>query len=200
MTCRPQLAFAFLLALATAPLAAQTPTPAPTSGAILAETTLRGCYRLMAGEIALGRGLTEDNQVLTDAGLEVGLKNATLDALGRDSMSLISQSFIGQRVSGEDVILFAAGGRMPGCRTILLSQDAATNGDGAAAVLIAAGWGEVTASQQTTAVQRRMFLKADAAGQPWLINMFVGSLPGSQLRVLTTVNPVPPEVKLPNSN
>ena len=185
-------------ALAIAPLAAQT--PAPSSGAILAETTLRGCYRLMAGEIALGRGLTEDNQALTDAGLDVGLQNATMEALGRDALGLVSQSYIGQRASGEDVVLFAAGGRMPGCRTILLSPDAATNGDAAAAALVAAGWGEVSASQQTTAVQRRIFLKADASGQPWLINMFVGALPGSQLRVLTTVNPVPPEVTQPKGN
>lgn len=154
----------------------------------------------MAGEIALGRDLTQDNQVMTDAGLDVGLQKTTVDALGRDALGLISQSVIGQRASGADVVLFAAGGRMPGCRTILLSQDAATNGDTAAAALVAAGWGEVTASQQTAAVQRRIFLKADAAGQPWLINMFVGSLPGSQLRVLTTVNPVPPEVTQPKAD
>ncbi len=198
MICRPHLALAAMLAIAIAPLAAQTPTPS--SGAILAETTLRGCYRLMAGEIALGRGLTEDDQVVRDAGLDVGLQNTTLDALGRDSLSLISQSYIGQRASGADVVVFAAGGRMPGCRTILLSPDAATNGDAAAAALVAAGWKEVSASQQTTAVQRRIFLKADAGGQPWLINMFVGALPGSQLRVLTTVNPVPPEVTQPKGN
>lgn len=191
-------AVAASLALTTLPLAAQ---DAPqTSGAVLAETTLRGCYRLMAGEIALGRDLTEDNKVLTDAGLDIGLRKETMEALGRDALGLISNSVIGQRASGADVVVFAAGGRMPGCRTILLSQDAGTNGDAAAAALVAAGWGEVSASRQTTAVQRRIFLKADAGGQPWLINMFVGSLPGSQLRMLTTVNPVPPEVTQPPGN
>lgn len=192
------LAFAAVLALAAQPLAAQE--AAPDSGAAFAETILRGCYRLMAGEITLGRNLTEDNKVLTDAGLDVGLQNATMEALGRDALGLISNSVIGQRASGADVVVFAAGGRMPGCRTILLSPDAATNGNAAAAALVAAGWKEVSASQQTTAVQRRIFLKADAGGQPWLINMFVGALPGSQLRVLTTVNPVPPEVALPEGN
>ena len=191
-----RLALAVSLALAALPLAAQD--IPPSSGAIFAETTLRSCYRLMAGEIALGKSLTDDKQVLADAGLDEGLQNATLEALGRDAVGLIAQSYIGRRASGDDIVVFAAGGRMPGCRTILLSKDAATNGDGAAAALVAGGWKEVSASQQTTAVQRRMFLKADAAGQPWLINMFVGALPGSQLRILTTVNPVPPEVTLPD--
>lgn len=173
---------------------------APDSGAALAETTLNGCYRLMAGEIALGKGLALDNQVLVDAGLMVGLQSATVEALGRDATSLISQSFIGQRSSGDDVVLFAAGGQMPGCRTILLSKRAETNGDNAAAALTAKGWKEVSAAPRAgSTMQRRMFLKADAAGQPYLINMFVGSIPGSDLRVMTTVNPVPPEVTLPES-
>lgn len=188
-----------MLALAAQPLAAQE--AAPDSGAALAETTLRGCYRLIAGEIALGKGLVEDNQVLIDAGLEVGLQKAAYDALGRDATGLISNSFIGQRASGDDVVVFAAGGRMPGCRTILLSKDPATNGDGTATALVASGWKEVSASQRTPNVQRRIFLKVDGVGgQPWLINMFVGSVPGSQLRVMTTVNPVPPEVTLPEGS
>jgi hypothetical protein len=175
-------------------------TPATDSGAALAETTLSGCYRLMAGEIKLGKGLVEDNQVLVDAGLVVGLQGTTVDALGRDATGLISQSFIGQRSSGDDVVLFAAGGQMPGCRTILLSKRAETNGDNAAAALTAKGWKEVSATQRAgSPMQRRMFLKADAGGQPYLINMFVGAIPGSDLRVMTTVNPVPPEVTLPES-
>lgn len=191
---------AFALWFAAA-VAAQGAIPAADSGAALVETTLAGCYRLMSGEIKLGGSLTEDNQVLVDAGLEVGLQGATVDALGRDATGLISQSVIGQRTSGADVVLFAAGGQMPGCRTILLSKRAETNGDGAAAALAAKGWKEVSAAPSAGAmVQRRMFLKADAAGQPWLINMFVGALPGSDLRVLTTVNPVPPEVTLPEGN
>ncbi len=184
-----------------AAVAAQGAVPAPDSGAALAETTLSGCYRLMSGEIQLGKGLVEDNQVLVDAGLEVGLQSATVEALGRDATGLISQSFIGQRSSGDDVVLFAAGGQMPGCRTILLSKRAETNGDGAAAALSASGWKEVSASQRTPNIQRRIFLKLDGAGgQPWLINMFVGAIPGSDLRVMTTVNPVPPEVTLPEGN
>jgi hypothetical protein len=191
-------AFAASLALAALPLAAQ---EAPSSSsAALAETTLRGCYRLMAGEITLGKSLTEDKQVLADAGVDEGLQNATLEALGRDATGLIAQSFIGQRASGGDVIVFAAGGRIPGCRTILLRKDAATNGDAAAAALVAADWREMQATQQRADVQRRIFLKVNAAGQPWLINMFVGSVPGSQLRVMTTVNPVPPEVTLPDGH
>lgn len=181
-----------------AAVAAQGAVPAPDSGAALAETTLKGCYRLMSGEIALGKGLAQDNQVLVDAGLDVGLQKATYDALGRDGTGLISNSFIGQRTTGDDVLVFAAGGQMPGCRTILLSKHAETNGDGAAAALSASGWKEVSATQRTANVQRRIFLKVNGTGgQPWLINMFVGAIPGSELRVMTTVNPVPPEITLP---
>jgi hypothetical protein len=174
---------------------------APDSSAALADVTLTGCYQLMSGAIKLGGSLVDDNKVLADAGLEVGLQSSTVEALGRTGTGLISQSVIGQRRSGDDVVLFAAGGQMPGCRTILLSKRAETNGDGAAAALTAGGWKEISATPRAgSPMQRRMFLKADAGGQPWLINMFVGAIPGSDLRVLTTVNPVPPEVTLPEGN
>lgn len=189
-------ALAAALAVGTGPLAAQA--AEPSSGAILAETTLRGCYRIVSGETTLGTDLEQDNRVLEAAGLISGLQSETVDRIGRQGLAIIARSTIGQRSNGSDVIVVAVGGAIPGCRTILLSKDAESHGETAAAALTSAGWRHITPAKPSDGnVERWIFLKRDAAGTPYLINMFVNGVPSGDIRLITTVNLVPAGVILP---
>ncbi|MGL5838429.1 MAG: hypothetical protein ACRCY3_08010 [Sphingorhabdus sp.] len=188
-------AFGLLLAAAQ-PVAADQPDSS--SAVALVDVSMRVCYRLAANELKLGGAIADDTKALEDNGITSGLMDGTLNRLGRDGVGLISQSIIGQRAIGEDIVLVAVGGTMPGCRSILLSKAPATLSLDAANSLVSAGWKEAPANNAAGApVARRMFVKRGANGQPYLLNMFTGTFPQSDFQVMTTINPIPPGVQLP---
>lgn len=147
-----------------------------------AEVAHNACYRQVAGEISFGGGLEADNKLISEAGLEPGIDPRTLERMNRAFVGLISQSIIGWQPVGDDFIVLAVGGRMDGCRTILLRKDAEGRGDHAAAKLVALGWKEAPASSDPDAiVMRRMFVRRDTSGQPILLNLYAGKIPESDL-------------------
>jgi hypothetical protein len=155
------------------------------------------CYSLASGELKLGGSVDEDNKALAGKGIAFGLGRATMDRLGQGA-GLLDQSIIGERASGEDGVVLAVGGRMPWCRSILLSKAANDHAAEVAKLLVAGGWKEAPATNPPNAqVLRRMFVRRDPKGLPYLINMFTGALPQSEFRVMTTVNAIPPGVQLP---
>jgi hypothetical protein len=72
--------------------------------------------------------------------------------------------------------------------------------DAVAAHITAAGWKPIPSmTAERAGVQRRAFLRRDAGGNPYLMNvMTVGTpFPGSRLRLFTTTVRIPPNVTLP---
>jgi len=187
-----------VLAVLLATIGPPSVTTQTSPAADLVDVTMGVCYGLAAGEIKLGGSLDEDNKALETRRIASGVKQVTMDRLGRQGLGFISQSIIGERASGEDLVVLAVGGRMPGCRSILLSKTVDGHDAKAAKLLVAAGWKEAPASNAPgAAVNRRMFIRRDAKGQPFLVNMFTGALAQSEFRVMTTVNAIPPGVELP---
>jgi hypothetical protein len=187
-------AWTLLLAVATAPVAPAMPSPA----AELVDATLDVCYPAAKNELKLGVGIEEDTKALKLRHIAAGLSQVTMDRLGRSALGFVSQSVIGERRVGDDIIVLAVGGRMPGCRSILLSKSMDNQAAKVATILSFSNFREVPASNQPgTAVNRRMFVRRGPDGTPYLINMFTGTLPQSDFRLMTTVNAVPPGVQLP---
>ena len=178
-------------------LAAAVSSASPGASA-LSEVISQVCQRFAAGDLAFGQSLEGDARLLADVKIASGLQNETLERLGREGVGLIAQSLIGERAAGSDTVVLAVGGQVPGCRSILLSKETGPLADQAASALVAAGWREAPASNAPGApLLRRMFVKRDAKGDAFLVNLFAGSLPQSDFRLMTTVNRVPSGVELP---
>jgi len=185
---------AVLLAAAAGPPVATQASPA----ADFVDVTMALCYGVATGVVKFDGSLEGDAKVLTDRKVASGLRQGTMERLGRQGLGFVSQSIIGERVSGEDAIVLAVGGKMEGCRTMLLSKTVDGHETKVAKILVAAGWKEAPANDaHAAAVNRRMFIRRDAKGQPFLVNMFTGALAQSEFRVMTTVNAIPPGVELP---
>ncbi len=186
-------AFALMFASAASPPVM----PVSVAGDFI-DVTMKLCYGIASGEVQFDGSVIGDAKVLSSRNVAAGLRNGTMDRLGRQSLGLISQSVIGERLSGEDTVVIAVGGTMPGCRTILLSKVVDGHDATIAKMLVADGWKEVPASNApNAAVNRRMFTRRDAKAQAYLINMFAGTLAQSDFRIMTTVNPIPISVQLP---
>jgi hypothetical protein len=182
-------------ATATVPAIAE---KASSPAANLVGVTLDACYPFATGDLKLGLSLADDEKKLADRNISTGLANRTMERVGRPNIDLIAQSLIGERVSGDTTVVLAVGGRMQGCRSILLAPAQADLAEDVAKNFTRLGWNEMDATNAPdAAVTRRMFVKLDAKGQPYLINMFSGTLPESDFRVMTTVNAIPENVQLP---
>ena len=182
-------------------LAAMGPLPATAQAspaAELVDVTMGVCYGLATGEVKLGGSLDDDTKALKSKNVAFGLRQATMDRLGRQSLGLVSRSLIGERISGEASVILAVGGAMPGCRSILLSKTVDGQDISVAKLFVDAGWKEAPATNAPgAALNRRIFVRRDAKGQPYLVNMFTSSSPQSDVRIITTVNAIPPGVQLP---
>ena len=193
-----------LTAVLLVAVAATTPATAAlqsSPAADLVGVTLDACYPFASGNLKLGGSLDEDNKSLADLKISSGLANKTMERLGRSNVAFISQSIIGERANGDASVVLAVGGRMQGCRSILLAPAGIPYADEAAKVFEAAGWKEMPATNSpNAAVKRRMFVKLDAKGRPYLVNMFSGSLPESDFQIMTTVNAIPEDVQIPKGN
>jgi hypothetical protein len=188
---------ALALLLATAAAAPAAPTM-PSSAAELVDATVDICLPVAKEELKLGASVEQDEKALKLRKMSFGLGSATMGKLGRSGIGLISRSLIGERVVGDDVIVLAVGGAMPGCRSILVSKVSDGHDAKVAELLLMSGWKEAPATNASgAAIIRRMFVRRDGKGQPYLINMMTGTLPASDIRVITTVNPIPPGVQLP---
>jgi hypothetical protein len=173
---------------------------ATSSVADLVDVTNSVCYPHATGELPFTATPAKDKQILAAKDLTAGITGETKERLGRAGFTFLSRSIMAQRASGADIIVLGVEGDMPGCKTILVSASTASVTDEAAKAFTAStlGWKEAPATNQPGApLQKRMFVRRDGKGTPYLLNLFTTTIPNSQIRVFTTVNPIPDTVQLP---
>ena len=186
------------LALGAAPLAAEEVVLPSAAEQRFAEVADAVCNRQIAGEVSFGGGIDADTQLLNEAGLMFGVAPGVVERMGLDGVGLISQSILGGQQIGDDYIIVAVGGRLPGCRTILLRKEPTETGESAAAKLAASGWTEVPATNTPGAsILRRIFVRRDTSGQPFMLNLYAGTMPESDVYLVSTVSLIPANATLP---
>lgn len=187
------------LTLGAAPLAAEEVVLPAAAEQRFAEVADAVCYKQIAGEASFGGGIDADTQLLNEAGLMFGVAPGVVERMGLDGVGLISQSILGGHQVGDDYIVVAVGGRLPGCRTILLRKEPTETGESAAAKLAASGWTEVPATNAPgSSLLRRLFVRRDTSGQPILLNLYAGTVPDSDIHLVSTVTLIPESVTLPD--
>jgi len=157
------------------------------------------CLKVASGQAVLPNPSSVDYAKGWKAlGLDGGIENATLNALG-PAVDLISQAAIGHRDNGTHRIVFAAGGRLPGCRTILVGTPITGIADAVARDLLSptAEWREFSELKSGAGpINKRGFLRR-VDGKPYLLNLIELTQPMGQVHLFTTVIAVPPQVTLP---
>lgn len=189
---------ALLLALApTAPVA-----PAPASLAEdVAEVSNSACLKHAAGELVFPHPATPEFETAVAAlRLKTGIDRRTFDMFG-PATDFIARAAMAHRTDGVSSVVLAADGAMPGCRVILLGDPSADTADAVAAALVRSGSGGWRAFPEMTAsrgpVTKRVFLRRDAKGKVYLLNLVVLTQPIGKIQLYTTTVAVPPGVTLP---
>lgn len=188
--------------LALAMLAGAT---AATPAQDVADISTRVCYGLASGSVTLpsfkgSNDIAAEDKAITALGVRPGLDRETLAGLGQIGTAMVSQSTLAQRVNGTARIVVAIGGRMQGCRTILVADDQVGATVAVAAALEGRGWKPVPSLTQTrSGLERRVFLRRDTEKKPYLLNLMTptSSAPAGKLRLFTSVAAIPPGVQIP---
>ncbi len=141
-------------------------------------------------------GVAAEEAELKALGLSYGLDKVAMDGLGQGGMAMVSRSTMAQRVSGNTRTVLTVG--PSGCRTLLIADPDPAITDKVEAALVSAGWRTgPPASIGSPAVERRMFLRRDAANKPYLLNLQILKVVSGRLRLFTSVAAIPPTVQLP---
>lgn len=184
---------------------AQPPLPLSPPAYAVADLSNSACYGIASGGISLPSSgepdaLDRSVKAIEQMGLSYGVTPAMLSSLGGPGVTLVSQATMGSKsVVGGDVVL-AVGGRQPGCRVILVSEGEADEAKAVSGHLIQLGWKPApTTIPLQNGAERRMFVKRDNEGAPYLMNLvtFTTPVPGSKLRLFTTTTRIPSNVQLP---
>jgi hypothetical protein len=202
---KPFLA-SYLAALVLVSLSAAQAAPArPLSVAEdVADISSRACYGLTSGTIALPvasspQTLDAVMSMIRGFGLTFGIDQAAMAGLGPAGQAMISRATMGSKANGDARIILAVGGAIPGCRVILVANpDPALTEAVAGALLAQPGWRAMPRlTQSRDGVERRIFLRRDATGKPYLLNLMTVTNPASKLRLFTSIAAIPPGVALP---
>ncbi len=190
------------VALATASSAQISSTPDRSLVQAVADLSTSTCYGIQSGAIALPTdgdpdALDKTMAAVKAMGLSYGIDNRLFKDLGRAGTAMISRATIGSRTlpAGDLVVTF--GGPQPLCRVILLTAPTPGLTDAVGARVVAQGWKAVPVTQASPAVERRAFVRRDATGNPYLMNLIAVADATSRLRLFTTVARIPPGVMLP---
>jgi hypothetical protein len=198
------LPLALILAVGTGASAAA---PASEDTALaVAQLSTAGCYGIASGEIAVPNGddpagIDKATRLLEGLGLGFGLPDKAMSGLGAPGTVLVSRATMGSKSLGQAELIMAFGGAQPGCRVLLIAEPAVGLADGIAAQLTQAGWKAVPSmTGQRSGLERRAFLRRDAKGMPFLMNLMtvITPFPGSRLQLFTTTTAIPAEVQLPD--
>jgi hypothetical protein len=169
----------------------------------VADLSANGCYGIAAGTTLLPSDrspdiLAQTMRVVEAMGLTFGINDRMFKALARPGQTLVASATMGSKALDGGDIVVSFGGRQPGCRVILLTDGPIAITDAVGAGVASAGWKAVPAmTAQRGALERRAFVKRDARGAPYLMNLMTLSDPSSKLRVVTTTVRVPAGVTLP---
>lgn len=170
---------------------------------IVTDLSSNGCYGIVSGTTALPRtpgpdSLDQTIRVVENMGLTFGIPGKVMDDLGPVGQTLLSRATMGSKPSGAANIIVAFDGAQPGCRVMLVADTPTGASDAIGAGLTGAGWKSIPQmTGQRGPVTRRAFVKRDAAGNPYLINMMTIAEPASKLQLVTTTVRIPPGVALP---
>ena len=189
---------ALLLALAAA---APSPTPAASPAQDVAEVSNAVCLKWASGELALpDPAKPEYPAALAGLGLKAGIDNSAMEMVV-PGLGMISRAAMASRVNGASRVVMAVDGAMPGCRVILLGEPAPASVEEVAAALVRPGSGGWTAFPKMTEtrgpVSRRVFLRRDSSGKPYLLNLIALVQPIGKIQLYTNIAAVPPNVTLP---
>jgi hypothetical protein len=112
---------------------------------------------------------------------------------------LLARSTIAERLNGNSAVIVAVDDSS--CRVMLVSasdQQAGKTQFLDALVKPGSGWVNVPAlTGSKSGVERRAYLKRDAGGQPYLLNVMTPDVTVADLRFWTTLVRIPPNVSLP---
>jgi hypothetical protein len=189
-------AAAFATLLSAAPLKAATPAQD------VADIASTACFGLAAGKWTLPHPAKSEefDAAVTAQGLQPNITAGMLKMLG-PATALILRTGMARRTNGESHIVFAANGMVPGCRVILLGEP---SGDAMAAVsaaLTRAGpnrWTAFPDMDETRGIaEKRVFLRRDAKGAAYLLNLVRLTQPVGKIQLYATVVAVPAGVDLP---
>ncbi len=176
-----------------------------TLAADVADVTERACFALTSGKIDFSRGgpkhdMKAEARQMETLGLVSGINNKTYNMLGTGGGGLIDQSIIAERANGEARIILAIGGRVPGCRTILAVKDIGKTETELVGLLQSKSYGWRSYPGKAPAqgsVRKISFIRRDGAGKAYLLNLLIPTVTNSDVKLLTTINLIPPHVVIP---
>lgn len=197
---------ATLLAAAslTAPTLAQVSTPTDQQLVrAVTEFSSSACYGIAAGITVLPNdqspdALSQTMHAVEKMGLTFGVNDKMLKELGTLGQTLVSRATMGSKSLDHGDVVVTFGGPQPGCRVILLAETPVNVMDTVSSNLASLGWKAVpTMTAQRGALERHAFVKRDAQGNPYLMNLMIIGDPSSKLRLITTTVRIPAGVTLP---
>ncbi len=196
--------FALVAALLAAPLGAEDvleSVGSETTDAFVA-TTNAACLSLADGSSSLSSvSAEEDRKVIESFGLAYGVNREIYDRFGVQGSGILNRAVMGNRKAGEDAIVLAVGGALPGCKVILLSEDQEGLADRVDASLSAADppWRELpfADSKPGSSVKKKSYFLRSEAGDSFILNLIMPTVPDSDIRLLATINRIPPHVEIP---
>jgi hypothetical protein len=190
-----------LICAAAAVATVAAPAMAASAAEDVADISNRACLAIATGELSLPHpAKPEFDKAAAAIGLKAGIDRKSLDMFG-PATSMISRAAMAHRVNGESYVVLSTGGALPGCRVILLSEPSAGAMDAVAAALVrpvTGGWRafpEMTGTRGP--VTKRVFLRRDRSGRPYLLNLIGLNQPIGKVQLYTTVVAVPADVALP---
>lgn len=169
----------------------------------VADLSSVACYGIAAGTIVLPNDHSPDSLEQTIAlvgkmGLSFGVNDRMLKALGPLGQTLVSRATMGSKALDRGDVVVTFGGPQPGCRVILLADTPVNVTDIVGVGLTNAGWKAVpTMTTQRGMAERRVYLRRDAQGSAYLMNLWTIGDATSKLRLITTTVRIPAGVSLP---
>ncbi|HEU0135392.1 MAG TPA: hypothetical protein VFR28_11265 [Allosphingosinicella sp.] len=191
----------FLVCAAFAAAAVGAPAMAASAAEDVADISNRACLAIATGRLSVPNPASaEFEKAAAGLGLKAGIDRKSLDMFG-PATSMISRAAMAHRTNGDSYIVFTTGGALPGCRVILLSEPSAGAMNSVAEALVrpvTGGWRafpEMTGTRGP--VTKRVFLRRDESGRPYLLNLIGLNEPIGKVQLYTTVVAVPAGVALP---
>ena len=191
---------AYLLPIATLFVSSGDAAQPSTATAEMGRLAADVCWRIESRTMDVPAGTDIDglDAFIENIGLEPGIDGKMLDRLGPGS-GLISRATMGSKSIGEDTLILAFGGQAPGCSVLLITPDSESREYALVDAFVQAGWREPRpgVAQQRGFIGKRMLVRRDDAGQPYLVNILTVMKPDSRWRHGITIVAIPPHVTLP---
>lgn len=202
---RTHSALAILFAASLAgPAVAQTTVPEDQQlGRAIADLSSTACYGIATGTIVFPSdhgpdSLEQTISLVGKMGLGFGINDRMLKALGPLGQTLVTRATMGSKALDHGDVVVTFGGPQQGCRVLLLADTPVNVTKIVGVGLAKAGWKAVpTLTTQRGMAERRVFLKRDAQGSPYLMNLWTIGDATSKLRFITTTVRIPAGVSLP---